>query len=489
MIDILLVCDTHSKRPWYRDRLPGIKKAFSKIDKSWKIIDIYSILGNKELNPSEINQRFEFFHSNSILEINKNFYENILIYKPRILVLCTIDNYIDFLVPSTISKLISKKIYISTFLGDDEFNYNRNKFFLNYFHSSVVYVKSSADYYRKLTANKIILLPNSCHLKEANYSNIKQKTKYDAILVGAPIANRPQMIRSLIKNSIKVAIFGSSKWNKYSDIKKYYHGYVDADNFDYVMSNGKLILAFLEDHISGKLHMNTKIWEAIRVGRLPITTHYPLLQETYGFNEKLKIPSYKNNKDLVKIVNYYLNNSEERISLSKKLFNFVKERLDYEILYYDYFKNLLDDVSKNNKVSGLNIYRSIDSVQFLMKLQNEKIFYFPNKDSKVNADILGVISILKKTSNYKAKLFYFDRIESGNRVRQFAPFISLDSVFFLEKPIFNNKLFIRIYLLTCIFFFKTYYIRQYAIISSSKSFFGYINRSLYNLKNIIYKNR
>ena len=38
--------------------------------------------------------------------------------------------------------------------------------------------------------------------------------------------------------------------NKYSDIKKYYHGYVDADNFDHVMSNGKLILAFLEDHIS-----------------------------------------------------------------------------------------------------------------------------------------------------------------------------------------------------------------------------------------------
>ena len=47
-----------------------------------------------------------------------------------------------------------------------------------------------------------------------------------------------------VKNSNVEDRVIQDKWNKYSDIKKYYHGYVDADNFDHVMSNGKLILAF-----------------------------------------------------------------------------------------------------------------------------------------------------------------------------------------------------------------------------------------------------
>ena len=149
MIDILLVCDTNENRPWARDRLPGAIKALEEINLSWKILDIYSILGKYESNASKLNERFNFFHKNSVIKINEHFYKNIISYNPKILILCTVDNFADFIIKNTIFKLNKKNIYVSGFLGDDEFNYYRNRFFLNHFNSSVVYVKTCLDYYKK----------------------------------------------------------------------------------------------------------------------------------------------------------------------------------------------------------------------------------------------------------------------------------------------------------------------------------------------------
>ena len=59
MTDILIVCDKNKKRPWARDRLPGVIKALKDINILWKIIDIYSILGQYDLNPSKLNERFD----------------------------------------------------------------------------------------------------------------------------------------------------------------------------------------------------------------------------------------------------------------------------------------------------------------------------------------------------------------------------------------------------------------------------------------------
>ena len=71
---------------------------------------------NVGVSPSTPTEMEAFVNGLDLIEYPQNFYENILLYKPKILVLCTIDNYIDFLIPSTISKLISKKILCFKFV-------------------------------------------------------------------------------------------------------------------------------------------------------------------------------------------------------------------------------------------------------------------------------------------------------------------------------------------------------------------------------------
>ena len=45
---------------------------------------------------------------------------------------------------------------------------------------------------------------------------------------------------------------------KYSFSNGYYFGFIDTNEFDIVLSNSKIVLAFLEDHLTGSLHMNTR---------------------------------------------------------------------------------------------------------------------------------------------------------------------------------------------------------------------------------------
>ena len=117
--------------------------------------------------------------------------------------------------------------------------------------------------------------------------------------MGSPFANRPEMIRALIKSGLKVAIYGSKKWEKYDFLKKSYLGFVDTKNFDNVLREAKIVLAFLEDHITGALHMNTKIWEAVRVARLPLVTFYERLITDYDLTDNVDIVMYRDTKDLV----------------------------------------------------------------------------------------------------------------------------------------------------------------------------------------------
>ena len=74
-VNILIACDTNKSRPWFRDRIPSIKKAASELEWNIEVVDLYSLFGEHKYKPTNIEDREKFLQSANILKINNNFKE------------------------------------------------------------------------------------------------------------------------------------------------------------------------------------------------------------------------------------------------------------------------------------------------------------------------------------------------------------------------------------------------------------------------------
>ena len=53
-VNILIACDTNKSRPWFRDRIPSIKKAASELEWSVEVVDLYGLLGVHKNIPTNL---------------------------------------------------------------------------------------------------------------------------------------------------------------------------------------------------------------------------------------------------------------------------------------------------------------------------------------------------------------------------------------------------------------------------------------------------
>ncbi|MES9901330.1 MAG: glycosyltransferase [Sedimenticola sp.] len=494
-INILLACDANKSRPWFRDRIPAIKHAINNVEWSCEIVDIYALLGEHKYMPTDTKVRKRFLQTTNMIKINHIFESMVIAKKPDVLLLGTADNYREILMPRTIANIRKNGILVAGIFGDDEFNYHQYRFFTGWFDSFVAYVKPCIEYYESFDLSKGYYLPNSCYLNGKEFLDHQQTTKYDAILIGSPIANRPAMVKALIDSGIRLAVYGSAQWKKYDYIDGCYFGFVSTEKFDETLKQSKMVLAFLEDHATGGLHMNTKIWEAVRVARMPVVTLYKGLIEDYGLTDGVDIVMYENTRDLVKKVNYYAKHESERIQISKNIYNKVRDNLDYSTLYSELFNSLMDDFNSN----GVGDHGSMMHSDVLLRLKDDsRVSYFPSSSSVIDPQVLNIIKIAKSISSDQKKidLIYFDRIENGVAILQRVPFVSLDSVIFFT-PV-SNKLNMVFVLIKSFVTGRALHVKQFCVVTNARSMVGLANnlldRVIYNsisvfLKGKIYKYR
>jgi ABC-type multidrug transport system fused ATPase/permease subunit len=276
----------HPSRPWVRDRLPGLQKASKAYEGKIYIRDVYEIFGNEVSDYlREHVGRDQRLTQPNIRLAEKNFLMEINRYNVDTIVFATADNYREFLTLDFIMVLKSKGYKLVGFLGDDEFNHPQYRYLAAIFDNFVVYVEKYKKFYEDITENQGFLLLNSCHLPKIGKILNEPKTKYDTVMIGGPIPARVNVLRKLKKEGFSIAVYGPKSWQHFSDFAEDYKGFVNSEEFDIRLSEGKIILSMLEDHISGKMHMNTKIWECARAGTFTIASHYEPLFSNYGFKE------------------------------------------------------------------------------------------------------------------------------------------------------------------------------------------------------------
>jgi len=316
-----------------RDKIPAIRKALA--GKEHKIIDLLSFNNDKEAHSILRGDIKGWFAKQDLKELNRKFIQRVQAFKPDILVLGSIDMVSLFMFPETIKRLRWDMSVVCLF-GDDEFMLNRHAHWVGRFDKNIAAVKWCADYYNNIVPGSTYYMPWGVDFHERDFDKLQCESEYDAIFVGNPFGNRPELLEEIVcAGGVNLAIFGNEKWQGYPRLKEYHKGFLTADMTSEEIRKAKMVLCFTEDHLTGANHMNASIWLAIKEGRLPICTEYPVLED-YG----LAVPTYSSPAELTGVIKYYLDSPNERQFMAMNLFGKVKEEFDFVNIFRDMFDSL-----------------------------------------------------------------------------------------------------------------------------------------------------
>lgn len=339
---ILLVCDTLPENPWARDRLPAIRLALA--GQRHVITDIYDFGSGEEAHRLHRKNARGFFRDHQVVELNRRFRERVLASGCRIVVLGTVDNYARYLLPATIRELQAAGYFVVGIMGDDEFTFGRNWPYAFLFDRVVAYVQPMVSRYDALRAGCCLYLPNSCYFAERDFSALQvpeEGKRHDVALFGSVFPARLRLVERLADQGVPLSLFGGAGWLRSEKLRPYYRGFVASADFDRTVRESRLVLAPLEDHLSGAAHMNTKVWEAVRNGQMCVATRYAPLVENYGLVEGEDIVFYDSADDLAAKLLHLLARPAERRAIAERLFHKVQQRFDYGDLYRGLFSELI----------------------------------------------------------------------------------------------------------------------------------------------------
>ena len=179
------------------------------------------------------------------------------------------------------------------------------------FYNFVITTKpNDIDKYKKFSVKKIIFSYQG--IDEQNLLNYKLLTnenymKSEVVFIGDYQKDRAAILKFLIKNGVKLKIFGFN-WDKIRFFKIFYFGPALGDKYYKILNNSKIALGFL-NHQVGDTYTTRSL-------EIPAARTMLLAEETNEhkklFVENKEAIFFKNRHDLLKKINYYLINEKER---------------------------------------------------------------------------------------------------------------------------------------------------------------------------------
>ena len=349
---MIILADLNQGRPWWRERVPGLKTAISIEKSSVDLVDVFGALGELQLTGLKLYQRRAFFLDRAeMLAVQQRLLAYFEANQYSHVLFTTMDICLDFLDKDFLITLREKGIAVGGILGDDEFNHSNFRSIVYFFDFLVVYLEKAARFYKKYSDAEIFV-QNNCY-SSGNTRPLKPflKKSVDLTLVGAPFKSRLDLLRGVIKNhSVKLAIYGPPKrWIKHPEFLSYYKGFLDPSKFYETLAESKFVFCSLRE-MSGRKHMNTKIWEAMTAGSIPICEPYPALNYQFGLVGKLALPNFRDSDDILEMIQ----TNREPTDL-EKVRNFILGNYDYETSYSEMISSFysveLNIKKKKNLVS------------------------------------------------------------------------------------------------------------------------------------------
>ena len=361
-------------------------------------------------------------------------------------------------------KETSPKTKIAFILGDDDIHFfTRSRYYALFIdYCLIAQTQYLSLYKRDGLTNAIPFLwgVNTNHLR---YLNLDKK--YDVSFVGAPIpTSRVNLIRFLIKNKIKVNIWGRG-WKDYPDLNRICGGSIDYEKMNKIINQTKIYLGFTKNSF-GIPHSTGKFFEGSACKTFCLIEHFS--EYFKYFNKNSEMVSFNNKQELLKKVKYYLIHEKERERIAKNAYKKTIKNHNYHIIYKKIFQeiftiekkeqlnnSLKSDQKSNHKIIEISeneIYKDYDAIK--EKLKNFSYVCFSYGKSRPNKykNYLQAYS-LEKTGKEISCCEY--TLQSKNLGRCLA--INVYKAFkILKKEYFNGLLNINQFMVTKDYFLKNF---------------------------------
>ena len=403
---VLCVLDMRENVHYTLERLPSITRALANNNVTY--LNIYNF--EKEFGdycgPDRVNQNFvDYLDANNIKTI------------------FTSSEIFNFVSVDTITHLIGKGIVISSVLGDDENNYHININYLGLLTIPVAYQKT--EYSKYLTVNpNTYCLPISTSMYGTESMRNLVKTQ-DVIFIGKAYGIRPELLKYLSKNGVNIVVYGGSDWGKHFD-DGIYKGYIKNSDYYEQIAKSKITLALLESPRNVELlHVNAKPFDAAKTGTALIVTRYKTFFQDYGLEEKNDLYAYSCKEELLASVKHLLKNNEARELIATNLSRKIRSDYDYDDLYRDFFKTLLNQKSSMPEVKPARVFYA-SGKERLLNCQIEKYDYIIfKKKGVVYSDSIKHVLAGHVQSNHFVKL---DSCYKGKIARKVFDYIDIASL-------------------------------------------------------------
>jgi spore maturation protein CgeB len=197
-----------------------------------------------------------------------------------------------------------------------------------FFNSLVKYIAPSYDHvftasekaidmYKEIGCKKVHFLPFACeltvHRKMHLSDGISKTNNLDVVFVGTYTRRRARLIKALEKAGIKVSVYGPY-WRYFmrsSNVRDSIYG----PEMVKVFNSAKIVLNIhVEDDLPYKVNMRT--FEATGCGSFLLTDYAYGMEKLFKVGEE--IVSYNDADELVKLIKHYLEDEEERMTISEK---------------------------------------------------------------------------------------------------------------------------------------------------------------------------
>lgn len=316
-------------------------------------------------------------------KMNSRFIEILKKEKPDYLLVAL--GYDEFY-PETLLKMreASPNTITIAYFGDDEWRYEDwSRFYAPYFDYILITETDSSEYDKDGIKNvNFVLGSNSTRV----FKHMDIEKKYDVSFVGMPIVDRYDYLKFLHKNGIKVKIFGR-EWDKYSDIKEIYGGFLSNEDYVKTMNQTKINLSFSKGMLPGKKGGQIK-GRVIECGLCKAFLLVESTERNIDFYKKHKELTFKTKEELLEKVKYYLGREKEREKFAQLAYDFVIKTSSTESLFSAFFNKIAktnaEDFRKelqkiNKKVVSLSIKDFTNKQRLNKKIANVDYVCFDSK--------------------------------------------------------------------------------------------------------------
>jgi len=322
-------------------------------------------------------------------KMNQLFLEVIKNEKPDFTLLSM--NYDEF-EPETLLQIkeISPNTKVIHFFGDDEWRFEDwSRYYVPFFDYCLVTERDTSEYKKDKIKNVYSLLG----INPERFKPLNLEKKYDVIFAGAPIADRPDYIKFLLKNNINIKVF-SPGWENYPEFKEVYGGYLSHENYTKLINQAKINLSFSKGFLPGSKKGQVKG----RSFEIPACKAFMLVEDTLGLKLYLKDSrkiSFKTKKELLEKIKYFLEHDKEREKLAEHFYKQVINNYTWELQFRNFFEKISSEPKPEKKIGFIN------------KI-TQKVYYLSKDDFNLNAQ-----ELLEKLKNYNYITFSKGKCEKS----------------------------------------------------------------------------